>query len=216
MGFDVKGLLQKYGKGTDKIEAFNPPKEVTKKSPYIADGPVVKEPTEKEAKDAIYFVNLHGIKVAKKRKLPSGAYGEYVQLTRNIGIKLFKSGVFDSKEKALRSTLYKTEAPKELKNLREAREIFGRMAPLGLHYDAINYDSKWRVGVLVQHIDGTMLSELDTYYYDVGNLLQQVSDKARSLGYNINDLHGGNAMLVHDKGEGFAYVVDWGHGFSKI
>lgn len=210
MGFDVRGLLEKHGK-VEEVEAFKPPE---KKKRY-GSGPIVQEPTEEEAKEALYFVNLHGIKTGRKKDLPRGHSGEWHQLTQKIGAKVYYQHPFDTKEEAEASNLFTNYAPEEFRRLKKGRELFGRLAPLALGFGAIKFDGGWRVAILLQHIDGTRLSELDKNKYNISKLQAEPNEKAAKLGYQIHSCTLDNLLLVEDEHESFVYVVDWGCGISR-
>lgn len=200
---DIRDLMRKHGAKDAVPDDWKEP-DVGRKTP---------EPTEQEAKDAIEAIEAHGLKPSG-RDLPSGAFGEYMQLTANIGVKLLRHGKFKTREAAEGDKLWKS-AEDEANNLKKARVLFGKMVPLFVYLGAIKMGSEYRIGLVVQHVNGKMISELSSWE-NPKTLLAGAQKEIEAKGYVHGDLHSNNAMLVREDDEEYVYVVDWGTAGIKL
>ena len=191
MKINVRDMIVKHGRGMP---------DAWKKQDV---GYLLPIPTQQDIDAAIRGFEQYGF--GKQASTASGAFGSYLQLTRNIGAKVLRGVSFSSSDEARESSTWK-DAEKEADNLIKAKELLGNLVPQFLYLGVTSWQEKYYIVLLVQHIDGKMLSDLDK-----GEDVQSLRSKVLAAASKYNtDLHEGNIMMVRDGGVEHLYVVDWG------
>jgi RIO-like serine/threonine protein kinase len=141
------------------------------------------------------------IKLAKYEDGFEGAHGRYVKLSPSLGIKVIHSPLFKSIAKAYKSHAYR-QAKKEAELLTSAFE--SGVVPRCYGVTLVKIGNRFKVGVLMQHLGSTPISESD-FYDQVSEAYDEINDSLMELGIYHNDLHEDNIMVYRGK----FYAVDF-------
>jgi len=147
--------------------------------------------------EAMYITNKKIVNAIELRDDDSGSYGSYFRITRKVGIKVMKfkkNGGYDLRKALLKSGIYK-EAVKEYKMIKEARRR-SKMVVKTYGLKTFKYIDQWYVGILLEHISGTSLSEKNSPDKVMDNLMG-VMRKVKVFIYDHNTC---NFIKQRDKG----------------
>jgi hypothetical protein len=117
----------------------------------------------------------------KLRCSGSGFYGEYFKINSKVGVKLLRNDEFESIKEAKRSDLW--EEAHDEKNLL-------RIAPKPYCVRVIRHRSDYRIGIFMEHIDGTVLKDGKD-----ANVIGQLRDYLNAGGIDHDDCNGKNVMV---------------------
>ncbi len=147
-------------------------------------------------------------------KTGGGCFGQYFKLDNKRGIKLLRRK-FDSSEKAqLSETFHKAKLEELSLNMARERVSF---VPKCYGVKVVKFRGNFRVGVIMQHLNGITLEKLG-YNRDkrgVGDfggdfeddVVEMMDNRMLKVGINHGDVHGGN-IIYHAKRY---WVIDFGN-----
>lgn len=138
-------------------------------------------------------------------RLPGGAYGVYVRLTRSLGVKIIRGR--NSPE----------DATKEYETLVEAWKRVPRLVPKPVGVVAIMWEGEQHYGVVMQHIDGkTLTKHYKENYSRINSKTYKLRELLSKKGIRHDDLHGNNAMVVKTGPITRDKVIDWDPRFVRF
>lgn len=137
----------------------------------------------------------------------SGKNGTYYKLNNNVGVKVIHSKEFKNVTKAFRSKAYR-EAVEEACLLSEAYET--GYVPQCYGVTLVKMGAGYKVGVLMQHLGNTTLSESE--FYDDAEIYNDINNSLKDLGIYHGDLNEDNIMVYRGK----FYAIDFSPDCVKI
>lgn len=163
-----------------------------------------------------------------KKRVGAGSFGTYFKLSSIRGLKVLNQegdGIYGepSQWHLMRSLEWK-HAKEEYAALKVAAKCGHTPKPYGVAIIKCRYDGRYHAGIVMQHIDGKLLSDLsakdkahlmtqicegvsDRDVYDVvGSFLYE---KLESVGVVHDDLHCANIIVKKNKGQYKPYAIDF-------
>jgi len=131
-----------------------------------------------------------------------GAHGEYIKLSRNVGVKIIHSKPFKTIAKAHNSQAYK-RALEEVSILECAKE--SGVVPLCYGVSLFNTKEGYRVGVLLQHLGSVTLEQYMEDNDDIIDQVETIHEALAECGIEHNDLHATNILVYKNK----LYAIDF-------
>lgn len=132
-----------------------------------------------------------------------GYYGQYYQISKFKGIKVLHDQ-YNTKNEAIYSKQYNI-ALEEYLSLVQAKERFNRI-PRAYGVKVIFDGEKWRIGIVMQHLDGPMLANANlANKYDLEISLKK---ELKAVGIIHDDLHSHN--IIHHNDE--LWAIDFSAG----
>lgn len=129
-----------------------------------------------------------------------GAHGSYIKLSPSLGLKVIHSVKYKSRAKA-----YRCRAWREARLEAELLDIAFESGVVPRCYGAtlVKVKSGFQVGVLMQHLGSTTLS--NSKFYDEFDVQEDINNKLEELGIYHGDLHEDNIMVYRGK----FYAIDF-------
>ncbi len=194
-------------------------KMLQKHSPHVPTsmalpnvGALTEEPDDNDIEVAISAFQKWGF--GNQPSKAGGAYGSYLQLTAKMGAKVIKAHSYNSVEDALsEGQAVWEEAQREARNLLYARKIYGDLVPKFCHLGVVKWQDKYYIAMMVQHVNGKMLSDLSRntrWAEELSDIMESLRERLEEKDYHFRDLHHGNVMLIRQDGVNHLRVVDWG------
>lgn len=137
----------------------------------------------------------------KSKSGPKGSYGSYHKLTRTKGVKVLK-GSYKSVMDAINS--YQMEEAMKERDLLLKVQHSG-MTPKCYGVAIVEWGKKFRVGIVMEHLGETRLSDLGLDEDEESDIMAELEDKICNFGINHTDIHSYNVMFKNRK----YYVIDF-------
>lgn len=145
--------------------------------------------------------------VREKNSSGAGCYGSYFILSSSKGMKILREK-YDDYEDVMESYALQS-AIKEASLLKEARSRY-EYIPKCYGVRIIEKDGKYRVGIILQHLDGKLGGQCE--HYEERDVRRELEKQLEKKGITHNDLHSENCIWYKEKW----WVIDFTPSSIKI